>query len=179
MARIFTALLLPPEVEAHLNEHIDGTRIAHPFMRWVKPARWHVTLEFLGECGPREVDRQMQRWMRRARRSAPMQLRISGAGTFPQPWMARVLWVGLTGDVEVWRKLAAFDQQPHITVARTRERRDLTSLANELSSYSGPVWKAEHVALVESYLRGADDRGPRYQPLEYFPLGGVFPSALG
>ena len=178
MVRIFAAILLPPEVELHLDEHIDGVRTARPELRWVAPARWHVTLEFMGECGPHEVARQTDRWTRRARRSAPMRLRLTGAGAFPRTWSARVLWTGLGGDVEEWRRLAAHGQPPHVTLARTRDRSDLTGLVDELASYDGPEWEVTEIALVESRLPGkpgsngkAAGRGPRYLPLEHIPLG--------
>ena len=175
MARIFAAILLPAEVEAHLDEHIDAVRGARPELRWVAPSRWHVTLEFLGECGPREVARQVERWGRRAARVAPLELRLVGAGAYPKAWQAKVLWTGLDGDVAQWRKLAGYQQEPHLTLARTRERTDLTGVVEELASYEGPSWLTTEVALVESRLPGkgqgkTSGRGPRYQPLEYFPL---------
>ncbi|MGH3447898.1 MAG: 2'-5' RNA ligase family protein, partial [Nocardioidaceae bacterium] len=86
-------------------------------------------------------------------------------------WMARVLWVGIGGDVEVWRKLAGYEQDPHVTLARTRERTDLTDLVDELSSYAGPTWTVREIALVQSHMRAKGERGPRYEPLETFPLG--------
>jgi RNA 2',3'-cyclic 3'-phosphodiesterase len=171
MARVFAALLLPQEVVAHLDEHIDPVRTAHPHLRWVHPTRWHVTLEFLGECGPHEVDRQLHRWAVRAGRCPPLLLRVLGAGTFPaKAWMARVLWAGLAGDLDVWRKLAGYQQDPHVTLARTRERTDLTNLVAEMGSYAGPGWAAEEMALMQSHLRGGS--GPRYEPIERFPLTG-------
>jgi RNA 2',3'-cyclic 3'-phosphodiesterase len=176
MARIFAALLLPDEVVASLEEALDGVRTAHPHLRWVHPARWHVTLEFLGECGPHEVDRQLRRWARRAARCPELHLRVEGAGTFPaKAWMARVLWMGLAGDVDAWSKLAGYQQEPHLTIARTRERSDLTNLVAELSRYTGPQWVADEVALVESRLRPSS--GPRYQPLERFALEGSVAAA--
>ncbi len=134
-------------------------------------SRWHVTLEFLGDCGPHERDRQLLRWERRARRSRPLRLGLSGAGAFPKSVGARVLWVGLQGDLDGWRRLAAYDQQPHVTVARTRERSDLTAVVGELDGYQGPIWTATELAVVESHLRSRGDRGPRYEPLEFFSLG--------
>jgi RNA 2',3'-cyclic 3'-phosphodiesterase len=171
MARIFAALLLPVEVVAHLEEQTDGVRTAHPHLRWVHPARWHVTLEFLGDCGPHEVDRQLRRWARRAARCPQLRLQLRGAGTFPaKAWMARVLWTGLAGDLEPWAQLAGYRQEPHLTLARTRERTDLTSLVAELGTYVGPEWTADEVALVESrFKRGS---GARYEPLERFQLTG-------
>jgi 2'-5' RNA ligase len=171
---------------------VDAVRTAHPELRWVKPSRWHLTCEFLGECGPHEVDRQLGRWERRARRSHPLNLQLAGAGSFPaKSWMARVLWIGLAGDVDGWKSLAAHGQQPHLTLARTRERQDVTGLVAELASYAGPEWTADEVVVLESFLPGktggggtraahggrsrkgsAPGRGPRYVPLASFPLGG-------
>lgn len=173
MKRLFAAIPLPAEVEADLDEHVDAVRASHPELRWVKPSRWHVTCEFMGESGPHEVDRQLQRWERRARHSAPLQLRLTGVGTFPKTWMARVLWTGIGGDVAAWHKLAAHGQEPHLTLARTRQRTDLTGVVDELASYAGPAWTADQVVVMESHLRGAPDGGPRYEVLETFPLGGA------
>lgn len=171
--RLFVAVCLPSAVERHLDEHIDGVRTAHPELRWVKPARWHLTCEFLGRCGPHEQERQVRRWARRARDSRPLQLRLAAAGTYPKKqWMARVLWVGLDGDTDAWTSLAAHGQEPHMTLARARERADMTGLVDELGGYAGPWWTATEITLMESHLRGAGDRGPRYEPLETFPLGG-------
>ncbi|MGI8578171.1 MAG: RNA 2',3'-cyclic phosphodiesterase [Nocardioidaceae bacterium] len=171
MKRLFAAILLPSDVESHLDGHVDAARAAHPELRWVKPARWHVTCEFMGESGPHEVDRQLRRWEKRARRSMPLRLQLAGVGTFPKTWMAKVLWVGLGGDVESWRKLAAYGNDPHLTLARTRQRTDLTGVVDELLSYAGPAWTAEQVAVIESHLGGAPDGGPHYEVLEAFTLG--------
>jgi 2'-5' RNA ligase len=176
MARLFAALLLPVEASAHLDEHLDGLRSARPDLRWQPPAKWHLTLEFLGECGPREVDRQLERWERRARRGQPFDLHLAGAGTFGKTFAARVLWAGLGGDLEGWRRIAAFDQQPHVTLARTRERIDLTGPVLELERYTGPPWTADRLAVVQSHLQGG--AGSRYEPLEFFPLGGGLPDGV-
>ena len=177
MTRLFAALPIPPEVESHLDEAIDGVRTAHPELRWVPASRWHLTCEFLGECGQHEVDRQLGRWERRAARSRPLELRLQGAGAFPHPWMARVLWAGLGGDVEGFSKLAAYGVDPHVTLARTRDRADLTGLVDELGDYPGPTWTATELVLLESHLRAKGERGPRYEPLARFPLGRTLPGS--
>lgn len=139
----------------------------------MRPSRWHLTCEFLGDCGTHEVERQLNRWERRASRSHPLTLRLAGAGTFPaKVWMARVLWIGLTGDVDGWNRLAAYGQEPHLTIARTRQRQDLTDLVDGLSRYSGPEWTAEEVQLIESFLPAKGRKRPRYVPLASFTLGG-------
>ena len=85
-----------------------------------------------------------------------------------------MLWVGLGGDVGVVRPAggvrtgAAPDPG-----ANPRRSADLTGLVDELTSYAGPAWTVAEVALVESHLRGAGDRGPRYEPLEFFEPGSL------
>jgi RNA 2',3'-cyclic 3'-phosphodiesterase len=165
------AVTLPAEVEAHLAESIDGLKVAHSELRWVPPPRWHLTLEFLGECGPHEIDRQLNRWTVRARRVGPLRLALAGGGAFPKTWRARVFWGGVRVDSESWRRLAHHDQSAHVTLARTRELCDLTGVVDSLSSYVGPEWVADDIALVQSHLRGSAGRGPRYEVLERFRLG--------
>ena len=167
--RLFAALVPPPEAVGHLKEFLDGLRTARPDLRWIPPARWHLTLQFLGECGPYEVDRQRDRWEGRARRSAPMELRLAGAGAFPHPWLARVVWAGVAGDVGAFTALAADDQIPHLTIARTRERIQLAPLVDEIAHYDGPTWTASELVLFESRLHA--ESGPRYRALETIPLG--------
>lgn len=167
--RLFAALVPPPDVIGHLEEHLDGLRTARPDLRWVPPARYHLTVQFLGECGPYEVDRQRDRWERRARRSAPMSLELGGAGAFPHPTMARAVWVGLGGAVEAFAGLAMADQAPHLTVARTGEQLNLAPLVDEIDHYRGPAWTARELALIESRI-GAPS-GPRYRVVETLPLG--------
>ena len=58
---------------------------------------------------------------------------------------------------------------PHLTVARTRERTELTALVDEIAHYSGPAWTARELVLCESRL-GAET-GPRYRPVETVALG--------
>ncbi|MEO5832895.1 MAG: RNA 2',3'-cyclic phosphodiesterase [Nakamurella sp.] len=167
--RLFAALVPPPDAVGHLEEFLDGLRTARPDLRWVPPVRYHLTLQFLGECGPYEVDRQRDRWERRARRSPPIRLELAGAGAFPHPTMARAVWVGLAGDVDAFAALAVDGQAPHLTVARTREPQNLAPLIGEIAQYRGPSWTAAELVLFESRVGAA--AGPRYRPVESVHLG--------
>jgi 2'-5' RNA ligase len=166
------AITLPAEVEAHLDDAVDVSRLATPGLRWVPASRWHITVQFLGECGRHEADRQLTRWTERAARFGPLDLSIAGAGAFPQTWRARVFWAGVRIHPPAWRRLAGEDQQPHVTMARTREAQDLAALVEAMSTYAGPPWRATEVAFMKSHLRASGERGPRYEPLEYLPLAG-------
>jgi 2'-5' RNA ligase len=100
-----------------------------------------------------------------------MPLRVLGGGAFPHAWRAKVLWAGIEVDADAWRKLAGFEQQPHVTVARTRGWADVTGLVDSLSTYAGPPWTASEICLMESHLRGSGERGPRHEVIETYRLG--------
>lgn len=170
--RLFVAALLPADVEADLDERLDTLRSALPGLRWVHSSSWHITVEFIGGCGPHETDRQIGRWADLASRSPAFEVTVAGAGTFPQGWRARVLRAGVDLAEPCWRQLAGEGRTPHLTVARSREPRDVSKAVLSLSTYSGVSWRVEQIALMESHLGHSRHRGPRYEPLETFRLGG-------
>jgi RNA 2',3'-cyclic 3'-phosphodiesterase len=100
-----------------------------------------------------------------------LSLRLVGGGAFPHPWRAKVLWAGVDVDADAWRRLAGYQQAPHVTVARTRGWADVTGLVDSLSAYEGPSWTASEICLMESHLRGSGERGPRHEVVEAFRLG--------
>jgi 2'-5' RNA ligase len=77
-----------------------------------------------------------------------------------------VLWIGVHCDVDLWQSLAGDDQQPHMTVARSRRSVDMTDTVETLAGHHGPEWIATELVLFESLP------GPMYVPLDSFPLGG-------
>lgn len=167
--RIFTAVTLPDDVRHDLEEQLDVLRTVRTDLRWVPAPNLHLTVRFLGECGPREVDRQIEHWHERCAGVRPLDLRLAAAGCFPHTWMAKVLWAGVQCDEQRWARLAGPDQVPHVTVARTRIARDLIGAVHELADYRSRSWQANEITMYQSFLdRG---RGPRYVALETFALG--------
>lgn len=171
VARIFAAMTLPIDVEDDLDEHVDAVRSARPDIRWMDPPTWHITLQFIGECGPREVDRQIGRWSERAAHVGPMTLCLTGMGAFPSISSARVLWAGLGGDLDRWRRIAMPDQEPHVTIGRVKPARDLTSVVGELGDYTGPDFDVREFVLMESHLNRPNGRGPRFTTIARFEFG--------
>lgn len=153
-------------------------------LRWLPREQWHVTLAFYGEVDEARAATLQEVLARAAARSRPFRIRLSGAGTFPrQSRKARVVWLGMDGEVEEMRRLAdrcagagrrariAMEDRafrPHLTLARARrDPVDATDIVTALSSYVGPWWTVPSVRLVRSYI------GPqtRHETLQEFPLG--------
>ena len=178
--RLFAAIDLPSEVAASLEDVVA----ADERLRWVPREQWHITLAFYGEVDDARAERLREGLERAAKRGRPFRARLLGAGSFPRPAAkARVLWVGLDGEVDEMRRLAdrcagagrrariAMEDRafrPHLTLARARrEPVDVTDIVAALSSYAGPSWSVTSLRLVRSYLGSQT----RHETIREIPLG--------
>jgi len=166
MSRLFVALTVPADAADAVEQLLAPIR--DRVVRWVPKERWHLTVEFIGDADPADI---VRRWTRRARDSAPLRLRLAGAGSFPQVRRGRVLWVGVECDIDEWQRLAGDDQQAHLTVARSRQPTDMTDSVQALARHSGPPWTATEVVLFDSKAGQATDGGPLYTVVDRFPFG--------
>lgn len=135
MIRTFIAVDLPEDVRAELVSAASGLGKANPSVRWVKPSGMHLTLKFLGDTEESAIEPLSRALDAMALDHAPLMLGIEGLGAFPGTRRARVVWAGLSGDLEdlaglaagVDRVCAAFGIQPekrpfkaHITIGRLK-----------------------------------------------------------
>jgi 2'-5' RNA ligase len=101
-------------------------------LRWTDPARWHLTLAFLGDTERADVPGVIERARHVVRRHAPLRLPTGGLGAFRSPAAARVAWYGiadpdgrladLARDLAEALELGTDDgYTPHLTLARARQ----------------------------------------------------------
>ena len=135
--RSFIAIELPEEVReglARLRSELE--RDEHRFVKWVDPGGIHLTLKFLGNIPFKQVTEITKAIEEAAQGISPFHLEISGIGAFPNLKQVRVLWVGISGEVD---KLSMLQQNmdsalaalgfakeersfvPHLTLARIRQ----------------------------------------------------------
>lgn len=96
MLRSFIAVELPGELQEAIARATAGLQAAlpRPLVRWVAPANIHLTLKFLGEVSPSNLE-QLARSLRvEATNHAAFTASIGGAGAFPNPRRPRVVWIG-------------------------------------------------------------------------------------
>ncbi len=171
MPRLFIAVPVAETVKTSLGE--VSRSVAARYLRWVKPEAMHLTLAFLGDVDEARLP-TIERAMREGARGASvMALRAEGVGAFPSERRARVVWAGVTGDVDVLFALqqdlelrlteAGFEGDrkrfhPHLTLARLREPLPLP--AELLTHRVFGEWRATEIQLIESHLGSA---GPHYE----------------
>ena len=140
-------------------------------IRWVRKEGIHLTVKFLGDIDRRDVDR-IHGAMRQATKAfSPLVLQGEGGGVFPDLKRARVVWVGLSGDIEALRALqgALEDQldalgfpkerrpfKGHLTLGRVKGRLDGAKLGEalrRLEDFRTESFTARSVVLYQSDLR--------------------------
>lgn len=183
--RLFVAIAPPTAVLDELDALVGPLRTRRPDLRWTNREAWHVTLAFLGQVDESVAARLSPRLERAARRHRTFRLAFSGAGAFPVPGRANVLWSGLSGDRGTLAHLAESvaagasragapppDKgrrfQPHLTLARCRMPSDVTELVAALAAYQGQPWTADRIHLIRSHLGTVGK--PRYATLGSWPL---------
>ena len=185
--RLFLAVDIPEEARALLSETVDGLRGELPEARWVKAENLHLTLKFIGDYGEEGLTRLSNEIRATAERCRGFGAVLGGCGAFPSRKKARVLWVGMSGGAEeagkVARKLDARlekagvkrENRPfrgHLTVARLKRPRDLSSYVEEMSGKLEGLrdmpFEVEEIILYRSIL---SPQGPTYIPLQRIGLG--------
>jgi 2'-5' RNA ligase len=185
MIRSFIAIDLPQKTRENLAAIQDQLRQSQAGVRWVKPGSIHLTLKFLGNILPEQVDEIAAAVAQLVRDEPPITLCAAGLGAFPSPRKPRVIWVGFRGEVDRLANIQAglekaleplgFAREtrgfrPHLTIGRVKDRRRLQSLIEAMSSLELPEFNSfdgNEIILYKSDLRPT---GAIYTKLHRMPL---------
>ena len=157
-----------------------------PRVTWVKPAALHVTVKFLGEVEPEEVER-LTRSLAPPMALAPFDIAWRGIGTFPNNRQPRALWLGVINgaaqlaaiEAEVSKRVAGsaleLDERallPHLTLGRVKMAGAGVDWPKVLQACE--VRSAiSHVDKVSLYQSELSQHGPHYTELVSAPLVGT------
>ena len=167
LLRTFVALELPGVVAKALAAIIDRLKVTTGGVRWVRPEGIHLTLKFLGDVEEARIPEIVAAVQQSAGKAALFTLETSDVGGFPGLDRARVLWVGLGGDLEaleglqqeVERALGSLgfppEQRkffPHLTLGRAR-RHPVKIAANPAGAVKTVSFRPDRVAVMKSDLQ--------------------------
>ena len=186
--RAFVAIPLPAEILAGITDIRRQLKsvCCGDSVRWVAPDYIHLTLRFLGLMPIASLP-ELESALRRACSTAgPFQLLPDGIGAFPTLNRPRVLWLGLSGDLEdlgtlqhlVLRETVGWGTHkdrkfhPHLTLARIKDARaaGVREVVEKVRSVVKPrfaPWRVEAVHLMQSELAPS---GARHSELATIPL---------
>jgi RNA 2',3'-cyclic 3'-phosphodiesterase len=153
---------------------------------WTRPQGQHLTLKFFGDISKEDINNISSAVQRRIVSEAKLNLKFEKIGVFPDARRPRVLWCGITGDVEklinLQKKLDSdfasigfpAEDRPfkaHLTLARIKDPRDITGMSETLKKYDSfeaGEFTGDKLFLFQSNL---SPQGAVYTKLADFTLG--------
>ena len=190
-ARVFVAVDIGDAVRREAGRVIGALAMkleaakTPPKVVWVKPAALHVTIRFLGEVEPDEVER-LKPLLAPPIPVAPFDIAWRGIGTFPNNRHPRALWLGVMSgaaqlaaiEAEISKRVAGaavdLDDRallPHLTLGRVK-------MAGAGVDWPKVLQACElrnatsHVDKVSLYQSKLSQHGPHYTELVSAPLVG-------
>ncbi|MDD3345020.1 MAG: RNA 2',3'-cyclic phosphodiesterase [Candidatus Omnitrophica bacterium] len=183
--RAFIALNLPERIKESVSGIKQKLSPDIPGARWVKPGNLHLTLKFLGDISPLQLEKIKKTLPGICGLTPGFRVKLDSLGIFSSPGKTGIIWIGcktppglarVAKNIETGLKPAGIPEEKrafraHVTIARIKTRIDSSStkkLLGELSeSIAAGEWEfeCEKTGLFES-VPGPE--GPDYIMLDEF-----------
>jgi len=97
LLRTFIAIEIPKNIHNAIEEQTAGLKAAlgPSLVRWVPVDNIHLTLKFLGDISPTNVELLAQMLSQEASQQQAFEIQFEGLGVFPNQRRPRVLWIGI------------------------------------------------------------------------------------
>ena len=186
--RSFIAIVLPDSIQEQLDGIIARLKGSLPGgVRWVPTNNIHLTLKFLGDVSPTNMQTLMTILRAEVSRQKAFSITIAELGAFPSPRRPRVLWIGVSAPPQLsslvrlveseTRKLGDTPEvrpfSPHLTLGRVSQNTtppQVRQIADALAEMNvGQLGQADvrEVVLFKSVLT---PKGAEYTALLKVPL---------
>lgn len=182
--RAFIAIDLPPQIKDTISKIQDKLKTVLPKVSWVKPVNLHLSLKFLGEISPKQLNTINQIVAEAGSKANNFKIRIETLSALPDIARARIIWAG-TDKIEaqlqqIVEELEAKLSQlgipkekrsfcAHITIGRIRTRIAPSVLEDALGKLKNELLRekleftAQRITLFQSTL---SPQGPDYAVLK-------------
>jgi len=180
LQRTFIALEIPQEIQQIIHKEIAHLRnTIGTLIRWVPSENMHLTLKFLGNISPANLDMVTQMIRAEADSYQPFVMQVGGLGCFPSPKRPRVIYIGLQAPAELEALQHGIESattrlgyeseersfSPHLTVGRVRQ--------NILASDQQKIQRALEETQIDSLGTARVDSLHLYNS-ELKPTGSVY-----
>ncbi len=185
--RLFISVSVDPTVIGAITRFQRRLEEAVPPMavRWVPAEQMHLTLKFLGSVDASALPKLKAALEPLGKGIGAIQMEAEGVGFFPNARNARVIWVGLKGELEALKELQGKVEgaseswaekeekrgfKAHLTIGRVREPGKGRDLGQKLESVAAPdfgSWKVTKFRLMRSQL---SPHGATHTVVAAYPL---------
>jgi len=189
LLRTFIAIDIPTAIQKSIQLQINDLRkiIGDSPVRWVPVQNIHLTIKFLGDVSPADVDILTQIIPTEANSRPAFDIDINGLGSFPNSKRARVLLIRIQAPAELDALQAGIESacrkvgfkpesrhfNPHLTIGRVRrgvsslDQMKIHKALNEVKIDSLGIARVDSVHLYKSELKPS---GAVYTKLFSAPL---------
>jgi len=171
--RTFIAIELPDHIIASIIKVQQYLKSKTSNIKWVIPENIHLTLRFLGDIKPDDVQPVGQALSKAVKDVSPFSISAEGIGAFPGLNRPRVIWIGVGGRTD---SLMALDQNlgdyletigfprekrkftGHLTIGRIRGKINPIQLIDAIKGCGGfktELFSVNQVILFKSDLKPA------------------------
>lgn len=175
--RVFVAIGIPETIKAGIATVRSRLKETGVDAAWSRPEGLHLTLKFLGEVSAEAVPEILQALAVASSNTGRFRLGGDGVGTFPNPASARVVWIGITGDVGKLVALQATVEKAMVGLEMARDYRPYTPHLT--------LGRIRHIRKRDPWLKGLegvkDFKIPRFDVTaislissEFGPRGAVY-----
>jgi RNA 2',3'-cyclic 3'-phosphodiesterase len=169
--RTFIAIEIPEDTKKAIAEVQERLKASGAEASWTRPESIHLTLKFLGEVPEERVSTVMAALVRSGEVLHTFRLTVAGTGVFPNVKDPRVVWVGVSGDLDQLKVLQisveeqmvrlGFPQDdrrftPHLTLGRIKRfssRQDWKQALETVRGVKLPGFEVSAISLVKSELK--------------------------
>jgi 2'-5' RNA ligase len=171
--RTFIAVEIPEKIISSIARVQEGIKNYGFKIRWVRPESIHLTLKFLGNIEAADTENVGRAVFRASKEYTPLSLQVKGIGVFPGIKRPRVVWVGITGQLETLfglqktldKNLEAIgfpkEKRPfkgHLTLGRIKKKIDTNTFIEALDTFGNfetETFTADRVVLFKSELKAS------------------------
>jgi 2'-5' RNA ligase len=175
--RLFIAIEIPDEIKKEMAKVQEQLRKANVEASWPRPEGMHLTLKFLGEVPETKIAEIVRGLQTAAEGIGRFRLEVRGVGTFPNPRNARVVWIGLAGEVGKLTHLQESVENALERIGLARDERKFTAhltLGRIKQVRSRDQWLAGLEELRDRSLQGFDVTAVSLMKSELKPSGAVY-----
>lgn len=137
LLRAFIALEVPSGIHQAIEKKTAQlrARLNASLVRWVPAENVHLTVKFLGDVSPANMEMLEQMLTQEVSQHQPFEMGFGGLGAFPNPKRPRVIWIGIQappglaalqhGIEAATATLGYSDEKrpfsPHLTIGRVKQ----------------------------------------------------------
>lgn len=182
--RTFIAAHLSDKVREQIFAFQSDLKRWNADVKWVRPESMHITLKFLGDIFPDQIESITGIMHDVAKLENPFTIHIQGVGCFPNEKRPRVLWLGIQSETDSLVDLAnglniklealGFEPEkrsfkPHLTLGRVKSLKKIENVIESMheEGFNGTPVLIESIYLMQSYLKSS---GAEYKVLKQIQL---------